>query len=160
MITVLNMAAILSQPVTATLNYYLEPEDGGDSEFAAGTVGEKRRRYRPAQVLINDIRGHEDDFTLDKNGFQFVKKDCTEKTFDNEERIKQTYYPEVVDLIREHTGATIVKPFSHIVRQRSWKSAFEAEKDLPDDARSVGPSNARFVHCGKSGTQQSFVSHD
>lgn len=142
------MAATTTGIVKTTLNYFLAPEEGGDREYHAGTVGEKRRKYSPAQVHVKDIRGRENDFTLDKHGFQLVNREFTEKTFDDEERIKEQYYQEVAQLVKDVTGASKVLPGSHVVRRRSWKTAFEAEKDLPDDARSVGPSNARFVHCG------------
>ncbi|KAI5357476.1 Putative hydroxylase/desaturase AsaB [Septoria linicola] len=144
------MAATTSGIVTTTLNYFLPPEQGGDREYHAGTVGEKRRKYSPAEVHVKDIRGQEDYFTLDKHGFQLVKREFTEKTFNDEERIKEEYYQEVAQLIKDVTDASKVLVGSHVVRRRSWKSAFEAEKDLPDDARSVAPSNARFVHCDQS----------
>lgn len=134
--------------VRTTLNYFLEPEDGGDLSYLAGTVGEKRRKYRPAEVLVQDIRGREQDFTLDRNGFQLVQHDSLEKSFDNEDRITTQYYAECIELVKQITGAAKVKVFGHIIRRRSWEAAFEAEKHLPDDARSVGPSNARFMHCG------------
>ncbi|GIZ38054.1 hypothetical protein CKM354_000148000 [Cercospora kikuchii] len=144
------MAATPSGFVTATLNYFLEPEHGGDKLYRAGTAGEKRRKYKEAQVHINDVRRQEDNFILDKHGFQLVKSDTAEKTFDDEQRIQTLYYDECAELIKKVTGASLVKPFGHVVRRLSWKAAYDAEKDLPDDARSVGPSNARFVHCDQS----------
>lgn len=151
------MAATPSGFVTATLNYFLEPEHGGDKLYRAGTAGEKRRKYKEAQVHINDVRRQEDNFILDKHGFQLVKSDTAEKTFDDEQRIQTLYYDECAELIKKVTGASLVKPFGHVVRRLSWKAAYDAEKDLPDDARSVGPSNARFVHCGMLMVQRMAV---
>ncbi|KAI5363740.1 putative hydroxylase/desaturase AsaB [Septoria linicola] len=136
--------------VKTTLNYFLELENGGGQAYCLGTVGEKRRKYQEAEVNVNDIRGHEQDFHLDGNGFQFLNAPCTEKTFDDDERIKESYYPEVIDLIKRVTGATLVKPRAHTVRRWTWEQALETEKHLPDEARSVGPATSNFVHCDLS----------
>ncbi|CAK1362650.1 unnamed protein product [Cercospora beticola] len=141
------MAASPSGMIQATLNYFLDPKDGGTIDHYEGSVGEKRRKHAPFVVDIKDIRGREKDFTLDSHGFQLVKKEFTEQTFDDEDRIREQYYPEVADLVKRLTGATKVVPGQHVVRRQSWISAFEEEKNLPNDARSVGPSNARWVHC-------------
>lgn len=134
--------------VKTTLNYFLELENGGDQAYCLGTVGEKRRRYQKTEVNVNNLRGHEQNFYLDRNGFQFLNAPCAEKTFDDDDRIKQSYYPEVIELIKRATGATLVKPRAHTIRRWTWEQALELEKDLPDDARSVGPANSKFVHCG------------
>ncbi|PPJ58467.1 hypothetical protein CBER1_08355 [Cercospora berteroae] len=84
--------------------------------------------------------------TLDKHGYQLIQKELVEKTFEDEYRIKKLYYPEVAELIKRVTEATKIYVGQHVIRRRSWDAAFEEEKNLRDDARSTGPSDARFVH--------------
>src|SRR5271155_2716282 len=56
-------------------------------------------------AVIHDIRGHEDEFTLDKNGFQIYQHESAEKDFTDDEKIKTEYYREVEDLLKAATGA-------------------------------------------------------
>ncbi|KAK3110498.1 hypothetical protein LTR53_015154 [Teratosphaeriaceae sp. CCFEE 6253] len=58
-----------SKTVQTVLNFHLEPCKGGSDTFYAGTLGANRRKFAPAAAAVTDIRGHEDDFSLDKQGF-------------------------------------------------------------------------------------------
>jgi len=68
-------------------------------------------------ALIHDIRGHEDEFTLDKNGFQIYHHESALKDFTDDETIKTEYYREVEDLLKAATGAHKVVIFDHTVRR-------------------------------------------
>lgn len=87
--------------VTAKMNYYLPASRGGMDAFHAGTVGDKRKKRDTHTMRISDIRGREHEFTMDKQGFQLVKFESSEKTFDDDERIQERYYPECEDLIKK-----------------------------------------------------------
>lgn len=52
-------------------------------------------------VTIHDVRGKEDQYTLDKNGFQFHKHVSKEKDFLDDEHIKAVYYPETEQLLKD-----------------------------------------------------------
>lgn len=52
-------------------------------------------------VIVQDITGHEDEYTLDRNGFQFVHHISQEKEFDDEGRITSGYYTEVEQLLKD-----------------------------------------------------------
>lgn len=52
-------------------------------------------------VVVQDITGHEHEYDLDKNGFQFFHHVSQEKNFDNEERITSVYYAEVEQLLKD-----------------------------------------------------------
>ncbi|KAI0771220.1 hypothetical protein BD413DRAFT_476455 [Trametes elegans] len=71
----------------------------------------------PHPVLVHDARGHEEDFSLDKNGFQYVKWPSVEKEFDDDERIKEKYYPEVEEILKKVAGAKRVHIFDHTIRR-------------------------------------------
>ncbi|KAF2170405.1 hypothetical protein M409DRAFT_19227 [Zasmidium cellare ATCC 36951] len=135
---------------TATLNYNLDHSQGGADAIYAGTAGEKRRKHDPRTVKINDIRGSPEKFEIDTHGFQLIERESPEKVFDDDARIKDVYYPDCAQLIREATGATKVLPMSHVVRRQSWRTAFDAEKELDDMARSKGPAAVMFAHVDQS----------
>ncbi|KAF5692855.1 7-alpha-cephem-methoxylase [Fusarium denticulatum] len=81
-----------------------------------------------ARVQISDIRGHEGDFTLDKNGFQLVE---WKHQFSNVgPSFQQEGYPAVVNFMKEVLGSHVkVCVFDHIVRQSQPRgSAPEDEK--------------------------------
>lgn len=87
--------------VTAKMNYYLPASRGGHDAFHAGTVGDKRKKRDTHAMPISDIRGREHEFTMDKQGFQIVKFESSEKMFDDDERIQERYYPECEELIKK-----------------------------------------------------------
>jgi len=73
----------------------------------------------PHQVRIEDARGREAEFTLDRNGFAFVNAPSQVRDFYDAEEIKAVYYPEVERLLRNKLGASRVVVFDHNVRNAS-----------------------------------------
>jgi hypothetical protein len=70
----------------------------------------------PHAVTIEDARGREAEFTLDRNGFALIKARTAVADFYSPEEIKRVYYPEVERLLRERLGASRVFVFDHNVR--------------------------------------------
>ena len=60
----------------------------------------------PREVTIEDARGRESEFTLDRNGFALVKAPTAVPDFYSPEEIKRVYYPEVERLLRDTLGAS------------------------------------------------------
>src|SRR4051812_16289967 len=60
-------------------------------------VGDKYTRT----MTIHNIRGIEWKFDLDRNGFRFVKLPEKHRNTDNDEAIKEEYYPELEKLVKE-----------------------------------------------------------
>lgn len=88
--------------VQTTLNYIKELPDG--SHLAPAYVGVPSSYERPSAVLpvtIHDVSGHELDYTLDGNGFQFYYHTSAEKDFLDDEKIKREYYPEIDQLLKD-----------------------------------------------------------
>lgn len=86
------------RPVEAKINYY--PADG-PKVFYPGTAGYQRRNFDTRSMPINDVRGSEHEFSLDKNGFQVVKNNWTEIGLnDSKERVESIVYPETIELLR------------------------------------------------------------
>ena len=114
----------LSSPhdVQTTLNYYKPLGDPSEEAYRyiylTPPVGrlEHNLGEDPHPVVVHDARGREAEFSLDKNGFQFVNYPSAEKEFDNDERIKEVYYPEVEKILKEVAGAKRVFIFDHTLR--------------------------------------------
>jgi hypothetical protein len=84
----------------------------------------------PHVVTIEDARGRESEFTLDRNGFALVKAQTAVHNFYDPDEIKSVYYPEVERLLREKLGASRVVVFDHNVRNGG-------RSDLPQPSRRV-----------------------
>ena len=88
--------------VNTTLNYYKDPGDG--SEPHPSYVGKPETYERPTEqldVVVNDIRGDEKLYTLDKTGFEIYQHESKEKDFLDDEQIKAVYYPETEQLLKD-----------------------------------------------------------
>lgn len=88
--------------VKTVLNYYKAPEDGSPPH---PTYVDRPETYDrptvPLDVTIRDVRGEEDQYTLDKNGFQIYQNVANEKDFLDDEQIKAGYYPETEQLLKD-----------------------------------------------------------
>ena len=126
-------AAVLSPPaplptthdVSTTLNYYTPLGDPSVPAYryiygAPSGKPEHNLGDDPRSVVVHDARGHEADFSLDVQGFQFARHVSAETEFVDEERIRGPYYEEAVKLLKELTGAKRVVVFDHTIR---WVSA-------------------------------------
>ena len=111
-------------PVTSTLNFYKPPADGSKpfNYVEAAPEGQPQRNYGDelVSVTINDIRGHEEDFSLNRNAFAAIKNagEGAEKEFSDDESVKAKYYPEVERLLLDNAeGAERVLIFDHTIRR-------------------------------------------
>ncbi|EHL00227.1 hypothetical protein M7I_3858 [Glarea lozoyensis 74030] len=109
---------------TVTLNYFRPPEDGSIpfNYVEDPPAGEPQRNFGDfdIRVPIKDIRGHEDEYTLDRDAFKVVSHlaASAEKEFANDDSIKKNYYPEVEQLILDHVpGSNRVVIFDHTIRR-------------------------------------------
>ncbi|KAI0129077.1 hypothetical protein BJ170DRAFT_654249 [Xylariales sp. AK1849] len=112
--------------VAAVLNYFKANEDGSPPE---PTYVDRPETYeRPSEahpVRIHDVSGRESEFTLDKNGFQLYPHKSIEKDFLDDAQIKDQYYKETEQLLKDATGATKIYIFDHTIRRPTAAS----EKD-------------------------------
>lgn len=63
---------------------------------------EKPKRQPKVEVpsTITAVNGHEDEYSLDNQGFQFIKH-TTNTNWDDTESIKRDHYPEMAKLLEE-----------------------------------------------------------
>jgi hypothetical protein len=87
-----------------------------------------RRRTSGAEALhtmrIENGRPLADTFSLDANGFVFVPHATRVADFFDDEAMRAVYYPEIVELVKRHSGASRVVVFDHTLR-----SGDEAERE-------------------------------
>jgi len=110
-------------PVRTKLYFFEDPADGAKpfSYVEPQPEGQPQSNYgvREFEVEINDIRGHEKEYYLDKNAFQVIEGvSSDEKDFIDDEHIKNVYYPEVEKLLLDNVpGAHKVTIFDHTIRR-------------------------------------------
>ncbi|KAK8119705.1 uncharacterized protein PG998_004331 [Apiospora kogelbergensis] len=105
--------------VSAVLNYWDDPGDGSSPTpiyIGKGRITNERP-HLPHQFTVSDVTGHEGDYTLDGQGFQYLRHSSQEKEFVDEQRIRDVYYPECAALLKQTTGASRVHIFNHKVRR-------------------------------------------
>ena len=90
-----------SRTIDATINYHLDPSQGGTSFFIPGSAGNYRRKANERSVQITDIRGNESEFKLGKQGFELRRHVSTEKDFENDEVVKDVVYKETSELLKK-----------------------------------------------------------
>lgn len=120
--------------VPALLNFH-SPDAwpaGKPREIHLGTAGDKLRKHEPHLVQITDLRTSPQDYTLDANGFQFVSRQTSLSgaEFQDDDLVKDTYYPEVESLLRSATGASRVKIMSHLVRRSTFQDVVKEAEEL------------------------------
>lgn len=147
-------AAVLApHDVPTSLNYYTPIGTEEPYQYVLSPPEGKEPHnlgVEPHDITVHDARGRENEFSLDKSGFQFVKYPSVEKEFDDDERIKAVYYPEVEALLKEVAGAKRVFIFDHTIR---WVVSFRGvgptgtdsgcleNRRKPDANAPTGPSN-------------------
>lgn len=70
----------------------------------------------PREVTIEDGRGREAEFTVDRNGFALLQAPSAVRDFYAKDAVERVYYPEVDRLLRATLGASRVFVFDHTVR--------------------------------------------
>jgi hypothetical protein len=128
-------AALSPKSVTATL-YYQVRTDRKPERY----VGEPPPGVvpftgidDPREVLIQDGRGRETEFSLDRNGFQLVRAPTKVQDFYNREEVKSVYYPEVERLLRDTLGASRVVVFDHNTRNAGREGQSVPSRQVHND---------------------------
>lgn len=78
--------------------------------------GNAKIRTIPYPVKIHNARLSVADFTLEKNAFTLVKMTSSVRDFTDLENVRQVYFEEVVNVIKQQTNATHVVVFGEQLR--------------------------------------------
>jgi len=88
--------------VHTTLNYHKPNEDGSPPH---PTYVDRPETYdRPFEsfpIVVKDVRGRENEYSLDSNGFQIYNHPSIERDFLDDEQIKNQYYKETEQLLKD-----------------------------------------------------------
>jgi hypothetical protein len=87
----------------------------------------------PHDVRIEDARGREAEFTLDRNGFALIKAPTAVRDFYSPDEIKRVYYPEVEQLLKDRLGASRVHVFDHNVRNATIDGMAKPSRQVHND---------------------------
>ena len=82
-------------------NHYLDPEKGGHTKYITGTASYFRRKFDERAVKIGDMRGREDEFDLNTQGFQFYESPTIGGDFRDVDKVKAEVYPETEELLKK-----------------------------------------------------------
>lgn len=94
--------------VETIINYF---DLNNDRVFYPGTAGYQRRTFNTKPMIINDLRGREEDFTLDKNGFRVLKGHWSEKDVEDvPEHINNVVFPETIAAVKQAYVLDELKP--------------------------------------------------
>lgn len=111
--------AVSKHNVATTLNYWDDPCDGSKPTpifIGKGRISNKRP-HKAWNFTISDVKGDEDKYSLDCQGFQFCRHSSKETLFTDEDAIKVSYYKECEHFLKSVTGAQKVHIFNHKVRR-------------------------------------------
>jgi hypothetical protein len=104
--------------VTASLNYLL---DEGETPFTyTGGPGSTEVKtggtLDPHAMVIANGRAEADRFSLERNGFRFIRHETAVADFYDADEIRRVYYPEIEALVKQESGASRVVVFDHTLR--------------------------------------------
>ena len=86
-------------------------------------------------VIIRNGRALKGEFVLEEHGFEFIDHETAVKNFFDADELKSVYYPEIEQLVKEHTGAARVLIFDHTLRSGDEKT--RQEKLVREPVKSV-----------------------
>ena len=106
------------QTIEATVNYIVN--DGTEIFTYTGGPGSTEvksgGKADPRTVVMHNARPHMDRFTLDGDGFRFVRHDTKVKDFFDQAEVRRVYYREIEALVKAESGAKRVVVFDHSLR--------------------------------------------
>jgi hypothetical protein len=109
------------QTIQATINYVLN--DGTKIFTYTGGPGSTEVKSQgtvdPQRVTMHNARPHWNEFDLERDGFRYVAHPTKMQDFFDTGEIKRVYYPEMVELVKQQSGARRVVVFDHTLRTAS-----------------------------------------
>jgi hypothetical protein len=138
-------------PIDASLNYVAESSEKPVYYAYEPPPGVPRvsGRFIAQTMPIRNGRAVQDEFSLDKQGFELHRHDTAVVDFYDREEVQRVYYPEVERLLKAATGAAKVVIFDHQVRclpmaRRGERGAREYAKVVHNDyTANSGPRRVR-----------------
>lgn len=96
----------------------------------------------PHEMPIYDGYKVEKPFSIDENGFGVHDFHTEHKDWVDEDEVKSSFYPQVVEFLKKTTGAKRVLVFDHTIRTKA-----NAAKKLTQETNTTQRSPVMLVHC-------------
>lgn len=118
----------VSTMTTATFKYmdpasYVKSSEPFVKPWGKVDDGGRSYAYTDRQRPVENIRGHEDNFGIDVSGFGVYHYPAKEKAFTNDQQVRDEYYKEVEQLLRDKLpGIKKVVIFDHTIRRNQKAS--------------------------------------
>jgi hypothetical protein len=110
----------MTSPVRATLNYSVD--NGRPPDYYFYEPDESVELNPPGtdarEVDIHDGWPQVASLSLDREGFILKPFSARFDQFDDDAAVRGVFYQQVIDFVREHTGAQRVEVFDHTIRKR------------------------------------------
>ena len=87
-------------------------------------------------------RNDERPFSADKEGFQLADFKTGYSEWDNDEKVRETFYPEIVEFLKRTVGAKRVLVFDHTIRTKGNDT-----KPITDEKATSQRAPVMLVHC-------------
>ena len=100
--------------LTYTANTGDKPATGATAR--AENLEQRRGTLEEHRFSIHDGRPQQDAFSLEREGFQFVRHDTRVTDFYDAAQVRDTYYPEMERLVQQVSGCRRVLVFDHTLR--------------------------------------------
>ncbi len=97
--------------------HYLSPESTVLRRFTAPGASLNTGSYESHTVPIRNGRPVQDSFRLDTHGFELVRHHSTIRDFTDKAEVDAVYIPEVVEFVKERTGADEVASRGAVLRR-------------------------------------------
>jgi hypothetical protein len=108
------------------VNYTYEPPPG---------IPRYNGTYQAYKLPIYNARSISNNISLDREGFGFTAHHSSVRDFYDEDEIRNVYYPEAEQLLKEVTGATKVVIFDHTLR--NWQRFKQGENEIKEPVKRV-----------------------
>jgi hypothetical protein len=119
-LTILNDTMTAAQSVRATLNYSVDNGRAPDYYFYEPDtpVDLNPPGTDPQEVEIHNGWPRVNTYSADREGFELKPFEGEFDQFDDDAAVHESFYAQVVEFVKTHTGAKRVEVFDHTIRKR------------------------------------------
>jgi hypothetical protein len=96
----------------------------------------------PVEITVSDGWPMAKDFSLDRNGFSVHDFGSKHDDWENDDAVRSSFYPEVVEFLKSTVGAKRVLVFDHTIRSEK-----NSQKKLTDEKNTSQRTPVMLVHC-------------
>lgn len=96
----------------------------------------------PHEMAVTDGWHRAKSFSIDKEGFSLHDLKTSHSNWEDEEAVKENFYPEVVEMLKQAIGAKRILVFDHTIRTNA-----NAGKKLTDETTTSQRTPVMLVHC-------------